>query len=175
MVFSGIVEEQGRVVSLTHATGVRLWDGSTGEGWVLVIRARVVLEGAYDGCSIAVNGTCLTVTAFDAETFTVGCAPETCVPRALRLTRTRPSAHERDAHHLPSTRSMRRTNLIDLAEGETVNLERALHADGRNSGHLVQGHVDCTGTIEVRVVGRVFTRLRIAAHTVFCPPAGHVA
>ena len=31
--------------------------------------------------------------------------------------------------------------------GQPVNLERSLPADGRNSGHFVQGHVDCTGTI----------------------------
>lgn len=79
MVFSGIVEEQGHVVSLSRCAELRLWDGTLGDGWVLVIRARVALEGAYVGCSIAVNGTCLTVTEFDGETFTVGCAPETCV------------------------------------------------------------------------------------------------
>ena len=79
MVFSGIVEEQGHVVSLSRCAELRLWDGTLGDGWVLVIRARVALEGAYVGCSIAVNGTCLTVTEFDSGTFTVGCAPETCV------------------------------------------------------------------------------------------------
>jgi riboflavin synthase len=75
--FTGIVEEMGAVVSLTKAGDVLLWNGEVGEGWVLTLSARVVLEGAYLGCSIAVNGTCLTVTAFDAHTFTVGCAPET--------------------------------------------------------------------------------------------------
>jgi riboflavin synthase len=117
--FTGIVEEIGRVVSLTRSTSVALWDGSVGEGWVLVISASVVLSGAYEGCSIAVNGTCLTVTAFDAASFTVGCAPET----------------------------MRRTNLIDLTAGAPVNLERAAASDARNSGHAVQGHVDDTGAI----------------------------
>jgi riboflavin synthase len=75
--FTGIVEEMGRVVSLTKAGDVLMWDGSRGEGWILVIAASVVLNGAYLGCSIAVNGTCLTATAFDGTTFTVGCAPET--------------------------------------------------------------------------------------------------
>ena len=43
---------------------------------------------------------------------------------------------------------MRRSNLEGLAPGDAVNLERALPADGRNSGHFVQGHVDDVGTIE---------------------------
>jgi riboflavin synthase len=42
---------------------------------------------------------------------------------------------------------MRRTNLIQLSAGDPVNLERAMAADGRNSGHFVQGHVDGTGCI----------------------------
>ena len=78
-----------------------------------------MLEGAYEGCSIAVNGVCLTVTKFDKKTFTVGVAPET-----LRL-----------------------TNLGDLKSGSPVNLERAAAIDGRNSGHMVQGHVDNVGII----------------------------
>lgn len=77
MVFSGIVEEMGTVVSLAKRDDVALWDGSVGEGWVLVVSAKVALVGAYIGASIAVNGTCLTVTAFDDSTFTVGLAPET--------------------------------------------------------------------------------------------------
>lgn len=44
---------------------------------------------------------------------------------------------------------MRRTNLIDLKTDDPVNLERSIAADGRNSGHFVQGHVDTTGIIEV--------------------------
>ena len=79
----------------------------------------MALEGAYEGCSISVNGVCLTVTEFDASMFKVGCAPET-----LRL-----------------------TNLGDLSSGSPVNLERAAAIDGRNSGHMVQGHVDNVGTI----------------------------
>jgi riboflavin synthase len=81
MVFSGIIEEVGTVVSLTKQPDVALWDGSVGEGWVLVVAARAALAGAYLGASIAVNGTCLTVTAFDEGSFTVGLAPETCVCR----------------------------------------------------------------------------------------------
>jgi riboflavin synthase len=76
MVFSGIVEEIGSVKSLTQAEDILLWDGSKGSGWVLVVAASSSLQGAYEGCSIAVNGTCLTVTSFDKDSFTVGLAPE---------------------------------------------------------------------------------------------------
>lgn len=79
MVFSGIVEETGEVVSLERHDDLELWDGSRGEGFELRVRARVALEGATIGCSIAVDGTCLTVKAFDADTFLVGLAPETYV------------------------------------------------------------------------------------------------
>merc|ERR1712195_409485 len=44
--------------------------------------------------------------------------------------------------------TLRCTNLGKLAEGDAVNLERAIAADGRNSGHNVQGHVDATGSIK---------------------------
>lgn len=64
-------------------------------------------------------GTCLTVTEFDKETFKVGVAPE----------------------------SLRRTNLGELKVGSKVNLERAMDAQKRFGGHIVQGHVDCTVTI----------------------------
>lgn len=99
---------------------LRQWDGSEGEGWELEIDASIALEQASLGCSIAVNGVCLTVTEFDESSFSVGLAPET----------------------------LRRSNLGDLGVGSAVNLERALPADGRNSGHFVQGHVDDVGVIE---------------------------
>lgn len=120
--FSGIVEEMGTVRRLEKVGGMELWDGSVGEGWVLEVGASEVLDGAYLGCSIAVNGVCLTVTEFDTSTCTFGLAPET----------------------------LRCTNLASLTSGSNVNLERAMAADGRNSGHMVQGHVDDVGTILVR-------------------------
>lgn len=42
---------------------------------------------------------------------------------------------------------LRCTNLENLKAGDKVNLERALKEGGRNSGHIVQGHVDCTGEL----------------------------
>lgn len=78
-----------------------------------------LLADCINGDSIAVNGVCLTVTAFTASTFDVGVAPET----------------------------LRVTNLGSLSEGSGVNLERAVRADTRMGGHLVQGHVDTTAEI----------------------------
>ena len=69
--------------------------------------------------SIAVNGICLTVTDFNANSFSVGIQPET----------------------------LRRTNIGQLKIGDEVNLERAVALGGRMGGHLVQGHIDDTGKI----------------------------
>merc|ERR1712224_712366 len=96
-----------------------MWDGSKSEGFVLRIKCKVMLDGAYIGCSIAVNGTCLAATALDPEAFEVNCAPET----------------------------LRCTDLGDLVVGSLVNLERSMAASDRNSGHVVQGHVDEAGQI----------------------------
>ncbi|MBI3362488.1 MAG: riboflavin synthase [Chloroflexi bacterium] len=107
--FTGIVEEIGAVESLSNDAG----------GWSLTVRAQTVLGGARLGDSLAINGTCLTVTALNSNSFTVGLSPET----------------------------LRRTNLGDLRPGDGVNLERSLAADGRIGGHFVQGHVDGTGVV----------------------------
>merc|ERR1711948_213650 len=77
MVFTGIVEEMGTVAAIDQKADLEMWDGSKSEGFVLRIKCKVALEGAYIGCSIAVNGTCLTATALDADAFEVNCAPET--------------------------------------------------------------------------------------------------
>ncbi|KAJ6859298.1 riboflavin synthase-like [Populus alba x Populus x berolinensis] len=108
--FTGIVEEMGTVQSLGDTK-----DG----GFDLKIEAKTVLEGVHLGDSIAVNGTCLTVTDFTNEDFTVGLSPET----------------------------LRKTSLIELKTGSLVNLERAVQPDTRMGGHFVQGHVDGTGVI----------------------------
>ncbi len=107
--FTGIVEEMGTV------DGLREVDG----GWTLTVNADVTLGGVKLGDSLAINGTCLTVTDITEVQFSVGVSPET----------------------------LRRTNLGDLNPGDNVNLERSLAADGRVGGHFVQGHVDGTGVI----------------------------
>lgn len=83
------------------------------------IGAAKVLEGTKIGDSIAVNGVCLTVTSLQADGFTADVMPET----------------------------LRRTNLGDLRIGDSVDLERAMAADGRFGGHIVSGHIDGVGTI----------------------------
>jgi riboflavin synthase len=85
----------------------------------LVIGARTVLNGVEPGSSMAVNGVCLTVASFDSHSFTADVMPET----------------------------LRRSNLGKLRVGDSVNLERPLTLNGWVGGHLVQGHVDATGTL----------------------------
>lgn len=93
---------------------------SGGGGTSLTISdCEEILTDAHLGDSISVNGTCLTVTAFEKTWFKVGVAPET----------------------------LRRTNLGDLQKGSFVNLERAVSADTRMGGHFVQGHVDTVAKI----------------------------
>ncbi|KAG7392938.1 Riboflavin synthase alpha chain [Phytophthora pseudosyringae] len=117
--FTGIIEEIGTVVSMQERSDLLLWDGERGTGFELVVRVTVALEGAYLGCSVAVNGTCLTATGIEEDRVAFGVAPET----------------------------LRRTNLSQLGVGDKVNVERSMGVDARNSGHFVQGHVDGTGTI----------------------------
>ncbi|KAL7542921.1 hypothetical protein ACHAXR_012217 [Thalassiosira sp. AJA248-18] len=121
--FTGIIEEMGEVLALETKDDMTLWDGSKGSGTEMVIKGNVVMEGAYLGCSISVNGVCLTATELDFEnkSFKVGLAPET-----LRLTNL--------GTYVPQSK-------------QKVNLERASEIGGRNSGHFVQGHVDNVGTI----------------------------
>eukprot|EP00984_Skeletonema_dohrnii_P017418 scaffold7913_cov100-Skeletonema_dohrnii-CCMP3373.AAC.1 len=121
--FTGIIEEMGEVISLETRDDMTLWDGSKGKGTEMVLKGDIVLDGAYLGCSISVNGVCLTATEIDedAKTFKVGLAPET----------------------------LRKTNLGTYVpeSQQRVNMERASEIGGRNSGHFVQGHVDNVGTI----------------------------
>ncbi len=73
--FTGIVEEMGRVRSIGPAEGR--------EGIDLSVASTVARAGAAIGDSIAVSGVCLTVTALDGEGFVVGLAPETLRRTAL--------------------------------------------------------------------------------------------
>ena len=92
---------------------------------VLRIRGPLVVSDAVHGASIAVNGVCLTVTQHDHEEFAVDVMAET----------------------------LSRSALGALQPGDRVNLERAMRADGRFGGHVVQGHVDGTATIVQRTPG----------------------
>lgn len=106
--FTGIIEELGTI------RGVSL----TKDGGELQIAATTVLGGTKLGDSIAVNGTCLTVTKLEKDGFTAFVMAE----------------------------SLRRTNLGNLKRGSVVHLERAMAADWRFGGHMVTGHIDGQGT-----------------------------
>lgn len=93
---------------------------------VLTVHGPLATSDAALGDSIAVNGVCLTVTGVGQDgTFTADVMPE----------------------------SLRRTALGDLDTGARVNLERAVRADTRLGGHIVQGHVDGVGTLVSRTPG----------------------
>jgi riboflavin synthase len=138
--FTGLIEEIGTVVKA----------GPQGEGCTLVVEAKTVLDGVKLGDSIAVDGVCLTVTAFDATTFSVGLAPET----------------------------LARTGLDELAHGSRVQLERALLPTSRLGGHYVQGHVDSTGVIKAIRADRDALWLTIEAPSAlmrYVAPKGYIA
>jgi riboflavin synthase len=123
--FTGIIEEIGVVEKLERGGGIPATTGD-GSDARLTVRGPLVASDARLGDSIAVGGVCLTVTDLPGDgTFTVDVMPE----------------------------SLRRTALGDLATGSPVNLERAVRADGRLGGHIVQGHVDGVGTIVRRAPG----------------------
>ncbi len=89
----------------------------------LRVRGSAVTADARVGDSIAVNGTCLTVVDVDDSQFTADVMNETLV----------------------------RTSLRGVEPGRRVNLERPVRLSDRLGGHLVQGHVDGTGTVLARV------------------------
>jgi riboflavin synthase len=93
-----------------------------GDASRFTVRGPVVTEGAKHGDSIAVNGVCLTVVDLPEGAFTADVMAET----------------------------LKRSSLGALAPGSRVNLERPMALGGRLGGHLVQGHVDGTGTVLAR-------------------------
>ncbi|MFC0271528.1 riboflavin synthase [Metabacillus herbersteinensis] len=92
---------------------------SSSQAIILTIKASKVLEDVHLGDSVSVNGVCLTVTTNTNSAFTVDVMPET----------------------------VKATSLNSLVQGSSVNLERAMAANGRFGGHFVSGHVDGTGKI----------------------------
>jgi riboflavin synthase len=89
------------------------------DGATLEIATKLADELA-EGDSVAVNGVCLTATRVHAQGFRAQAMAET----------------------------LRRSTLAGLDVGSIVNVELALRADGRLGGHIVQGHVDGTGTVD---------------------------
>jgi len=142
--FTGLVEEMGTVKQLGVVSN---------GGFDLKVAAKTVLDGVSLGDSIAVNGTCLTVTEFDtkASDFTVGLAPET----------------------------LRKTSLIELEPGSPVNLERSVTPVSRMGGHFVQGHVDGTGEIVSMIPEEDSLWVKVRVHKVdllkYIVPKGFIA
>lgn len=107
--FTGLISEVGIIVN----------SYPNQEGRVFSIHAKKTSVQVGLGDSVAVNGTCLTVTDVSGEQFTV---------QAVHIT-------------------LQKTNLNRLIVGSAVNLELALRASDRLGGHFVQGHVNGIGSI----------------------------
>lgn len=108
--FTGIIEGLGRLATLEKRGG---------DARLIIEVGSLPFDGVRLGESIAVNGVCLTVVAFDARHF------------------------EADA----SNETLSLTTLGALVPGAVVNLERAMRPTDRLGGHLVSGHVDGVGKV----------------------------
>ena len=125
--FTGIIEEVGQVVAFSQAKAA----------WSLQIAASLVPTDVSLGCSVAVNGCCLTVTRFDSDNLWFDVLEET----------------------------RRLTVFNELNSGSLVNLERSLKPESRMGGHFVSGHVDGLGRVETFEPRGNDYYLRIAAPT----------
>lgn len=105
-----------------------------GDSVRLSVHGPMVAEGARRGDSLAVNGVCLTVVEAMGDGFTADVMRET----------------------------LDRSSLGSLAPGTPVNLERPMRVDGRLGGHLVQGHVDGTGSIIERTSSEHWDVVRVS-------------
>jgi riboflavin synthase len=106
--FTGIIEEVGRVTGIAHENGNRR----------LTVAAARLNHELKQGDSIAVSGVCLTAVEITPKSFAADLAAET----------------------------WKRTSFSRIKKDALVNLELPMRADGRFGGHIVQGHVDGTGT-----------------------------
>jgi riboflavin synthase len=109
--FTGIVEDVGQIARIEPLPSARARR--------LTVRAQLLDEEQAVGASLAVDGVCLTVTAWRRGEIDADVGPET----------------------------IERTTLGQLAAGARVNLERPMALGERLGGHLVAGHVDGVGTI----------------------------
>lgn len=116
--FTGIVEAVGTVASIV----------SSGEDISVTINSgNLDMSDVKLGDSIATNGICLTVVAFDSRSYTADLSVET----------------------------LNKTGFRNYQVGDRVNLEKAMLPTTRFGGHIVSGHVDGVGTIVERIpVGR---------------------
>lgn len=102
--FTGIVEEVGIVEYIDNKSAI--------------IKTEKLLENAKIGDSIAVNGSCLTITQIINNSFCVDISPETF------------------------------SKIKQIKNGDFVNLERAMPVNGRFDGHIVTGHIDNIGVVK---------------------------
>ena len=107
--FTGLVQKVGLLKNMQRSHG----------GWTLTVAHDAWDDSLVLGESVAVQGACLTVTAFGDGWFTADILDET----------------------------VQRTALRTLREGSRLNLERALALGDRLGGHIVSGHIDETGTL----------------------------
>ena len=111
---------------IIEETGTVLAIAPNATGARIRVSAEQVCEGLKAGDSVSVNGVCLTAVDLAANSFAADLAPET----------------------------LRRSSLGQLTTGALVNLERSMAANGRYSGHIVQGHVDGTaGLLALDLLG----------------------
>ncbi len=134
--FTGIVEELGEIVEIRHASdpGSAPAAGRPEGSARITVRGPQVTSDAGHGDSIAVDGVCLTVVDRGTDTFSVDVMAET----------------------------LSRSTIGDRRPGDPVNLERSVTAGTRLGGHIVQGHVDGTGTIVAVVPHEAWNDVRIA-------------
>ncbi len=90
-----------------------------GGGKRITVECSKIFDGLKIDDSVAINGVCLTVVAISGRRFDAEAVEET----------------------------MRKTTFSNIRVGSKINLERAARLGDRMGGHLVQGHVDCTGKI----------------------------
>lgn len=106
-----------------------------GDSAVLTVVARRIVDDLAHGASIAVSGVCLTVVDWRSDDTT---------------------AIDFDV----MGETLKRSALGTLSVGDRVNLERAVRADARLDGHIVQGHVDGTGVLVSRTPGDAWEAVR---------------
>jgi len=109
-----------------------------GDSAVLSVAAKVITDDLRHGASIAVNGVCLTVTGWTGDE----------------------PLHTISFDVMAET--LKRSVIGDLQVGDPVNLERAVRADSRLDGHIVQGHVDGTGVVVSRTPGDAWDQVRFS-------------
>jgi riboflavin synthase len=121
-----------------------------GDGVRLSVNAPASARELKVNDSVSINGVCQTVIGCDQNRFTVQAIEET----------------------------LKKTTLGALRSGEGVNLELAVRLNDRLGGHLVQGHVDCVGTVETVEVLSNSWRIGIAfpaQFTKYVIPIGSIA